>query len=57
MIKNIISNLLDKFNKRNLGEVTISLIVAILVFLALAFGIIELGTMAYKDMVVNNRLE
>ena len=32
MIKNIISNLLDKFNKRNLGEVTISLIVAILVF-------------------------
>ena len=57
MIKNIISNLFHKFNKKSLGEVTISLIVAILVFLALAFGIIELGTMAYKDMVINNKLE
>ena len=57
MIKNIISNLFHKFNKKSLGEVTISLIVGVIVFLALAFGIIELGTMAYKDMVINNKLE
>ena len=44
-----------KFKSR--GEAFISFIVAAIVFFALAFGIIEIATFAYKDVVINQHLE